>query len=113
MYVSDYGFAADPSAWTTTLYNYNTNDILTKTWMYSYTSAWTITAYSYSTVFFVSGSGVICDYEGWEMGPFTPEVGESKCSGSFDQVVYPTFYLNSNVTYMSGIGTQEDPIIIN
>ena len=26
MYASDYGFAASPSAWTTTLYNYSDND---------------------------------------------------------------------------------------
>ena len=47
MYASDYGFAASPSAWTTTLYNYDGNDakgtsIKTINWMYMGYYDWTI-----------------------------------------------------------------------
>ena len=51
MYVSDYGFAASPSAWTTTLYNYDGNDakgtsIKTINWMYMGYYDWMISRYS-------------------------------------------------------------------
>ena len=46
MYASDYGFAADPSAWTTTLANYsesvNESTISLLNWMYLGSSEWTI-----------------------------------------------------------------------
>ena len=51
MYVTDYGFAASPSAWTTTLYNYDGNDakgtsIKTINWMYMGYYDWMISRYS-------------------------------------------------------------------
>ena len=51
MYVSDYGFAASPSAWTTTLYNYDGNDakgtsIKTINWMYMGYYDWMISRIS-------------------------------------------------------------------
>ena len=46
MYVSDYGFGADPSAWTTTLYNYdgsvNGSTIRSLNWMHMGYYEWTI-----------------------------------------------------------------------
>ena len=35
MYVSDYGYAAAPSAWTTILYNYDDATIKNKNWLYT------------------------------------------------------------------------------
>ena len=54
MYASDYGFAASPSAWTKTLFNYDGNDvngtsIITINWMYMGHSEWTISPYSSSS----------------------------------------------------------------
>ena len=51
MYASDYGFAASPSAWTTTLFKYNGNDangtsIKTINWMYMGHYDWTISRIS-------------------------------------------------------------------
>ena len=103
MYVSDYGFAASPSAWTTTLYNYDGNDakgtsIKTINWMYMGVWEWTISrrsAYSYiAFVVYFDGSVssyYVSDYYG----------------------VRPSFNLSSSITYVSGSGSAVDPILIN
>ncbi len=94
MYVSDYGFAADPSAWTTTLYNYDES----VNWMYMGLPEWTISRradYS-NAVFYVHNSGLVS--------------GDSVYYG---YGVRPSFNLESSVTYKSGTGTQSDPIRIN
>ena len=42
MYVSDYGFAADPSAWTLTMGSYNNTTATSTNWMYMGLYEWTI-----------------------------------------------------------------------
>ena len=103
MYVSDYGFAASPSAWTTTLYNYDGNDakgtsIKTINWMYMGYYDWTISRTSdYSNyAFIVSGDGGVSD------GYVSSNIG-----------VRPSFNLSSSITYVSGSGSAVDPILIN
>ena len=103
MYASDYGFAASPSAWTTTLYNYDGNDakgtsIKTINWMYMGYYDWTISRFSdYSNyAFFVYfdgfvGNDIVSNYSG----------------------VRPSFNLSSSITYVSGSGSAVDPILIN
>ena len=103
MYVSDYGFAASPSAWTTTLYNYDGNDakgtsIKTINWMYMGYYDWMISRDSdYSDyAFYVYGNGdVNYRYDGNSIG------------------VRPSFNLLSSITYVSGSGSAVDPILIN
>ena len=103
MYVSDYGFAASPSAWTTTLYNYDGNDakgtsIKTINWMYMGYYDWTISRDSgfSDCAFSVSYHGrVFSDYV------------FSSCG------VRPSFNLLSSITYVSGSGSAVDPILIN
>ena len=103
MYISDYEFAASPSAWTTTLYNYGENDsngtsIKTINWMYMGFYEWTISRKSddpYSA-FNVNNDGFV----------------------SYDSVierrgVRPSFSLSSSITYVSGSGSMSDPILIN
>ena len=96
MYASDYGFAADPSAWTKTLLNYDRTESLN--WMYmGGHDEWTISrgsSYMYF-VFRVDASGY---------------VGNSNASYSY--VVRPSFNLESSVTYASGDGTASSPIRI-
>ena len=103
MYVSDYGFAASPSAWTTVLNNYDGYDanktVITKTnWMYMGLYEWTLSrnsGYSYY-VFSVDRNG--------------------KLIASSVNNIYAgraSFNLESFVTYKSGSGTMSDPIIIN
>ena len=97
MYVSDYGFAAEQSGWTTKLSSYSSNS--SKNWLRLGSSEWTISRFKGSTnqVFFVGSSGNL----------------------SYELVNYknlgfrPTFFLLSSVTYASGSGTSSDPIRIN
>ena len=103
MYASDYGFAASPSAWTTTLLNYNGNDakgtsIKTINWMYMGYYDWMISRLSdNSSRAFV----VLLD------GPVDRNF-VSHGSG-----VRPSFSLSSSITYVSGSGSMSDPILIN
>ena len=103
MYVSDYGFAASPSAWTTTLYNYDGNDakgtsIKTINWMYMGYYDWMISRYSDNSnnAFGVSYSG---------------DVDSDRVD--YDYGVRPSFNLLSSITYVSGSGSAVDPILIN
>ena len=103
MYVSDYGFAASPSAWTTTLYNYDGNDakgtsIKTINWMYMGYYDWMISRISdnSSSAFNVGRYGVV-------YGNYV----------SLDFGVRPSFNLLSSITYVSGSGSAVDPILIN
>ena len=103
MYASDYGFAASPSAWTTTLYNYDGNDakgtsIKTINWMYMGYYDWTISRDSVH-----SGIAFFVYYGGYVNGTYV-----SGGSG-----VRPSFNLSSSITYLSGSGSAVDPILIN
>ena len=104
MYASDYGFAADPSSWTTPLGNYNgsVNGVTIRilNWLYSSLSRgdWTISRFANARggAFIVDGSGAI---------DFVNVL--SYCD------VRPSFSLVSSTNYVSGAGTQDSPIIIN
>ena len=103
MYASDYGFCAVPEAWTTTLYNYdgsvNGATIRSQNWMHMGNYEWTISRVSdiSNYAFRVRSAG---------------RVGSHGVSEYFHGV-RPTFFLEPTVTYVSGTGTQSDPIIIN
>ena len=102
MYASDYGFGADPSAWTTTLYNYdgsvNGSTIRSQNWMYMGNYEWTISRYAGGSdgAFYVNGVGSVSDR------------GVLDYSG-----VRASFNLESSVSYVSGSGSMSDPILIN
>ena len=100
MYASDYGFAASPSAWTTTLYNYDGNDangtsIKTINWMYMGVWESTISRLSDSSsaAFRVLNDGRVFD------GYVSNIYG-----------VRPSFNLVSSVKYVSGSGSMNDPV---
>ena len=102
MYVSDYGFGADPSAWTTTLYNYdgsvNGTTIRSLNWMHMGYYEWTLSrdAGSSNSAFSV--------YDG----------GNVHFNYVFDyNAVRPSFNLESSITYVSGSGSASDPMVIN
>ncbi len=95
MYVSDYGFAADSSGWTTKLSSYNSNN--SKNWLYLGSNEWTIsrnsgTASNAFDVFsgYVLNRNVIISY-----------------------AVRPSFNLVSSVKYVSGSGSMSDPVRVN
>ena len=103
MYVSDYGFAASPSAWTKTLGDYDGTDangtsIKTINWMYMGYNEWTISRHSDNTnsAFFVNSTGNV--------------LGSNVRS---DAGVFPAFNLESSVKYVSGSGSMSDPVRIN
>ena len=103
MYVSDYGFAASPSAWTKTLGDYDGTDangtsIKTINWMYMGYNEWTISRHSDNTnsAFFVNSTGNV--------------LGSNVRS---DNGVRPSFNLESSVKYVSGSGSMSDPVRVN
>ena len=98
MYVSDYGYAAAPSAWTTTLRTYGDSSVTSVNWMYMGLKDWAIT--------------LIIEYGG--------RVFNVNNNGNFEYnyvyqnfVVRPVFYLSSDVYFVSGSGTKASPYIIN
>ena len=97
MYISDYGYATSNSNWTKNVGS--DSSTVNSNWMYMGISEWTISPWSsYSTdVLIVHSSGVISITE------------LIRAAGA----VRPVFYLTSSTTYVSGSGTQSDPIRIN
>ena len=94
MYISDYGFSADPSAWTITMGSYDGSS----NWMYMGLSEWTMISNS-STQYEVFGM--------YYNGYLDTSIANNVAS------IRPSFYLKSSITYVSGSGTQSDPIRIN
>ena len=103
MYISDYYYGANPLAWTLVGYNsdYSKSYASAKgeNWLYMGGYEWTISASGDTTdgysVFLVSAGFLTGMYVNWEF------------------FVRPVFNLESSVTYVSGNGTQSDPIRIN
>ena len=98
MYVSDYGFAASPDAWTLTMSSYNNTTATNNNWMYMGLYEWTISrnADPSDNAFLVSGDGSVdYDYVDGILG------------------VRASFNLESSVSYVSGSGSMSDPIVIN
>ena len=92
MYVSDYGYAAAPSNWTTELIHYES--ATSTNWLYLGDYEWTIsrsTDASYSA-FYVSRSGYV-----------------NYSNGTNTRAVRPSFYLESSVSISGGTGNSSDP----
>ena len=96
MYVSDYGFAADQSLWTTKLGSYNSNR--SKNWLFLGSYEWTISRVSDDTsaAFVVDSDGRVSGY-----------------TVNSDAGVFPAFNLESSVKYVSGSGSMSDPVRVN
>ena len=97
MYISDYGYAASSNVWNKNVSSYNNEAVTVVNWMYQGLVEWTITPQTdnTNTVFNVSAPGNINYYYVY-----------------IQRAVRPSFYLNSSVTYVSGNGTKEEPILI-
>ena len=102
MYVSDYGFAASPSAWTETLANYDGNDangtlIKTINWMYMGNYEWTISPYSSNSfsVFTLNDRGDVNNF-----------------AAGADYGSRLVLYLKASVLYAGGLGTKDSPITL-
>ena len=104
MYVSDYEFAANPSAWTLAGYNSSdsTKDYRFSTgenWLYGGGRDWTISRNSVdsSYAFYVYSNGYVVHYN----------------VRLDNNGVRPSFSLESSITYVSGSGSMSDPIRVN
>ena len=98
MYVSDYGFAASPDAWTLTMSSYNNTTATNNNWMYMGLYEWTISrsADNSDNAFFVLYDGLVDGYDVF-----------------YNRGVRASFSLESSVSYVSGSGSMSDPIVIN
>ena len=96
MYVSDYGYAADQSGWTTKLSSYSSNT--SKNWLFLGSNEWTISRNSdiTATAFRVTSTGYV-----------------SYITATYSFAARPSFNLESSVTYASCSGTSSAPIRIN
>ena len=99
MYVSDYGFAAAPNAWTLTMENYNNTTATSTNWMYMGLNEWTISRdeETSGTAFFVDSLGRV----------------RANIVNNLDYGIRPSFNLLPSITYVSGSGSAGDPIVIN
>ena len=99
MYVSDYGYSADPSCWTTTLSSYQNQTInsTNKVWMFMGYNEYTISPSTTSVdgVMGIANTGAVSSY-----------------TASVDNAIRPVFYLNNSVVKTSGDGTKTNPFRI-
>ena len=96
MYVSDYGFAASNTYWSTNLSSYNS--ATSNNWLYLGSYEWTISRYSdLSNGAFSVNSGRV----------------DFNLVYRISIAVRPVFYLSSLVNYVSGSGSSADPIRVN
>ena len=98
MYVSDYGFAAEPSAWTLTMGNYNNTTATSTNWMYMGLYEWTISRNAGSS------NAAFRVYNGGDVSNFGVH---------YNIAVRPSFSLESSINYVSGSGSASDPMVIN
>ena len=98
MYANDYGFAANPSAWTTSMSSYSSTSIRNNNWMYMGLYEWTISRRS---------SGSVSAFR----VNLTGDLFNDAVYGAY--AVRPVFYLTSSTNYVSGSGSSTDPIRIN
>ena len=98
MYVSDYGFAASPDAWTLTMSSYNNTTATNNNWMYMGLYEWTVSrnAGGSKDAFRVNNGGKL-----------------DNNNVSYNDGVRASFNLESSVSYVSGSGSMSDPIVIN
>lgn len=105
MYVSDYYYAATPNNWTLVGYNLSSSikdyqAAINENWLYLGVHEWTISRNSsYNNVgFFIFYTGAVGDNYVY--------------NGDYD-AVRPVFFLKSNIKYVKGSGTANDPMHIS
>ena len=95
MYVSDYGYAASSSSWSTTLNNYN--NVIANNWMYMGLYEWTLAPRTDNSngAFFVYDTGYVSYHYVYNHG-----------------AARPVLYLKSTIGYGGGSGTAAKPILV-
>ena len=95
MYVSDYGYAASSSSWSTELYSYN--NVIANNWMYMGLYEWTLAPVSNIS----SDAFLVVD---------TGDVNNDAVYNNM--AVRPVLYLKSTIGYGGGSGTTAKPILV-
>ncbi len=101
MYVSDYGYAASSSSWSTTIGNYEV--VTANNWMYMGLVEWTLAPLSD-----YSDNAFLVDYSGRVSNTYL-------YYGSVNNItlgVRPVLYLKSTIGYGGGSGTAAKPILV-
>lgn len=107
MYASDYGFISDIVNWGLPLSEYGKDNNKNNNWIFLGFSEWLITSNS-SVASHVIGIGTNGN---GESNNDCGKVGHNSASASY--AIRPTFYLNTDVKFLGGSGTQSDPYRIN
>ena len=100
MYVSDYGYAASSSSWSTVLNSYNNANVTANNWMYMGLYEWTLAPRTDASnyVFYVNYTGFVNGY-----------------NGNVDYNYFaarPVLYLKSTINYAGGSGDAAKPILV-
>ena len=105
MYVSDYGYAASSSSWSTALYSYST--VIANNWMHMGLIEWTLEPQTASSDYAFKVSDIGNIYQG------NVRTG---LQNSYDEyspgATRPVFYLKSVIGYSVGSGTISSPYIL-
>ena len=103
MYVSDYGYAASSSAWTTALGSYNNANVTANNWMYMGLYDWTLAprADSSYNAFYV-----------YKYGDVRTNTVKNMSVYSGSAAARPVLYLKSTIGYGGGSGTAAKPILV-
>ena len=99
MYVSDYGYAASSSSWSTALSSYNNANVTANNWMYMGLYEWTLAPQTDRSdyAFRVSDAGRVYGYG----------------VNHYGFAARPVLYLKSTIGYGGGSGTAAKPILVN
>ena len=95
IYVSEYGYGANPDYWSTNVSSYYPSDIRSSDWLYMCLEEWTLTT-SVNFSYYI----IKIDYSGDSVSNFTAQN---------DYAIRPTFYLKNQVNFVNGSGSKEFP----
>ena len=116
MYASDYVYGKNPSHWldpvasTSNYDNYAINENMN--WLFQTENEWTITRdiFEYSYSYLINSLSYYIMNAAYEVTTVTSYSGGVASVGVHETgIIRPTFYLNSDVQYVSGTGTETDP----
>ncbi len=97
IYMSDYGYAAEPNSWNTSMGGYTANSIYLSDWLFNGEHQWSMVPNSSSSSY------------AWVLN----SVGEGRNSRScYGNEVRPVLYLNSEVRITSGTGSETEPFLL-
>ena len=97
IYPSDYGYAADRTQCTETLYNYDYRTCRENNWLYKNSNYWTMSPYSGNSVLVVD----------------VRSTGHAaNITANSVLLVWPAIYLKSNILIESGDGSSSNPYIL-